>query len=95
VADNADDPLAGLRKDRLNASPDALLSELREARDGWLEAGKGTEAETAAGSVLVAAFSQLDFLLSSGGPLPTAWADRTPSRPVTDVPGPDTVTAGD
>jgi len=86
VADNADDPLAGLRKDRLNASPDALLSELREARDDWLEAGKGTEAETAAGSVLVAAFSQLDFLLSAGGPLPTAWADRAPSRPVTDVP---------
>jgi hypothetical protein len=82
MAGSAADLLAGLRKDRLNASPDALLSELRKARDDWMEAGTGTEAETAAGSVLVAAFSQLDFLLCSGGPLPAAWVDCAPVRPV-------------
>jgi len=74
-------------------SADDLLARTRNALARWANAKPGTSAEWMSATDLVDAVTDLDALLSSGGPLPTAWADRAPSRPVTDVPGPDTVTA--
>jgi len=67
-------------------SADVLLARARNALARWANAKPGTSAEWMSATDLVDAVTDLDALLSSGGPLPTAWADRTPSRPVTDVP---------
>src|ERR1035441_8250465 len=64
-------------------SADDLLARARQARQEWLESaciqdGCLEEAD--------AAYAVLDTWLSSGGPLPTAWAGCAPAQPVTDVP---------
>jgi hypothetical protein len=66
-------------------SADDLLARAREAMaDDLYALGAG-----GAYVELKDAVSELDALLSAGGPLPTAWADCTPVRTVADAPGPD------
>jgi hypothetical protein len=67
-------------------SADDLLARARQMRDIWLDAPDRSDAEFEGAQAMYRAFYDLDRLLSSGGPLPAAWADCAPARPVTDVP---------
>jgi len=67
-------------------SADDLLARTRNALARWANAKPGTSAEWMSATDLVDAVTDLDALLSSGGPLPTAWADRAPSRPHAGLP---------
>ena len=69
-------------------STDTLLARARDAVTRYAQAKPGSLGENMAAADLGCAFDELDVLLSSGGPLPAAWADCEPVRPVTDVPLP-------
>lgn len=68
-------------------SADDLLKQARQALYDWTVADDRTDAEWNASARLNSAFEMLDHLLSSGGPLPAAWADC-------DVPVEYVITAG-
>jgi len=67
-------------------STDTLLARAREAWHDYVDTAPHPAPSTAA--LLALNFHELDVLLSSGGPLPAAWAACEPARPVTDVPLP-------
>ena len=77
-------------------SADVLLARARNALARWANAKPGTSAEWMSATDLVDAVTDLDALLSSGGPLPAAWAAPVAEmRRVTDVTGPqECVTCG-
>lgn len=66
-------------------SADDLLARARNALARWANAKPATSAEWMSATDLVDAVTDLDELLSAGGPLPAEWADRAPSRPSEDV----------
>jgi len=75
-------------------SADTLLARAREAVTRYAQETPGSLGERMAVADLGCAFDQLDTLLSSGGPLPSAWVDCTPVRTVADVPFPGRIMTG-
>jgi len=67
-------------------SADVLLARVRNAAARWDSADVGTSAEWISATDMYDAVTELDALLSSGGPLPTDWAVCEPAPKVTDVP---------